>query len=70
MLNAVLSLLMLLAIALLIGAFVLWRKGGRLQQVGLMVLLALVAIVNVLIWTLPVSGGTAPIDRAAVGPGG
>lgn len=66
MLNAVLSLLVLLAIALLIGAFVLWRKGGRLQQVGLMVLLALVAIVNVLIWTLPDESGVAPAEKELV----
>jgi uncharacterized membrane protein len=64
MLDAVLSLVVLAAIALLIGAFVLWRKGGSLKQAGLMVLLAIVAIVNVLIWTLPDAGGVAPIERA------
>jgi len=64
MLDTVLSLVVLAAIVLLIGAFVLWRKGGSMKQAGLMVILALVAIVNVLIWTLPDAGGVAPVERA------
>jgi membrane-bound metal-dependent hydrolase YbcI (DUF457 family) len=60
-----LSIVVLAAIALVAGAIWLWRRGGATKQVWLMLLLAVVMIVNVLIWTLPDSGGTAPLDRAA-----
>ncbi len=63
--DMVLSILMLAAIALLIGAFVLWRKGGPLKQVSLMVVLAIVMIGNVLIWTIPDESGEAPAEKAA-----
>jgi hypothetical protein len=63
--DLVLSVVMLAAIALLGGAVFLWRRGGASKQVWLMVLLALVMIVNVLIWTVPDSSGTAPLNRAA-----
>ncbi len=66
--DTVLSLVALAALALVAGAITLWRRGVR-KQAGLMFVLAVVMIVNVLIWTLPDSGGTAPIDRAAEGPG-
>ncbi len=59
----VLSILMLATIALLVGAFILWRRGGSLKQVLLMALLALVMAVNVGIWTLPDASGTAPLGR-------
>ncbi len=62
--DLVLSLLVLVAVALLGGAVVLWRRGVR-KQAGLMVVLAVVMIVNVLIWTIPDGSGTAPIDHAA-----
>lgn len=65
--DAVLSVVMLAAVALLGGAVVLWRRGVR-KQAGLMVVLAVVMIANVLVWTVPGSDGTAPLDRAA-GPG-
>ena len=65
--DTVLSIVMLAAIALVAGAVFQWRRGGR-TQAGLMLVLAAVMIVNVLIWTVPDSGGTAPIDRAAEGP--
>lgn len=61
----VLSVVMLTAGALLTGAVWLWRRGGANKQAGLMAVLAVVMIVNVLIWTLPDSGGTAPVERAA-----
>jgi hypothetical protein len=67
--DTVLSLVALAAVALVAGAIYLWRKGVR-KQAGLMLALAVVMIVNVLIWTLPDAGGTAPIDRAAEGPAG
>ena len=66
--DTVLSVVALAAFALVGGAIYLWRRGVR-KQAGLMLVLAAVMIVNVLIWTLPDSGGTAPIDRAAEGPG-
>ena len=67
--DTVLSLVTLVAFALVAGAIFLWRRGVR-KQAGLMIVLAVAMIANVLIWTLPGAGGTAPIDRAAEGPGG
>jgi hypothetical protein len=67
--DTVLSVVALAALALVAGGIYLWRRGVR-KQAGLMLVLAAVMIVNVLIWTLPGSGGTAPIDRAAAGPQG
>lgn len=61
--NIVLSIVMLAAFALIAGAIVLWRRTGAIKQPALMVLLALIAIGNVLIWTLPDADGDAPIDQ-------
>lgn len=61
--NLVLSILMLAAIALVLGAFVLWRRTGRVRQPLLMLLPAAIAIANVAIWTVPDEDGTAPLDR-------
>jgi hypothetical protein len=58
----VLSLVMLTAIALLAGAFVYWRRTGAVKQPVLMVLLAVIAIINVLIWTIPTKDGRAPLE--------
>lgn len=63
--DTILSIVVLVALALLAAAFVLHRRGVRGRQVWLMVLLAVVMIINVLIWTVPDAGGTAPVDRAA-----
>ncbi|HEX8056204.1 MAG TPA: hypothetical protein VF481_06060 [Novosphingobium sp.] len=57
MASLALSLLVLTALALVAGAFWLWRRGGSRKQVVLMVVLAVVMAVNVVIWTLPTSGG-------------
>lgn len=66
MIDVVLSLVMLAAFALLAGAFVLWRRTGEKKNPALMVLLALIAFANVLIWTLPVGeGGSLAEDPAA-----
>lgn len=62
MTDIVLSVLMLAALALMAGAFVLWRRTGQRKQPALMLLLAVIAIGNVLIWTIPTDGGQAPID--------
>lgn len=61
--ETVLAILVLTAIALLLGAFFLWRRGGAMRQVVLMVILAMVAIVNVAIWTLPTASGDAPLAQ-------
>ena len=66
--GAILSVMMLAALALLGGAYVLWRRRGAVKQASLMVVSALVMIANVLIWTVPDESGTAPISRTA-GPG-
>ena len=61
--NAVLSILMLVAIALVAGAVALWRRPGFRKQAVLMLVLAAVALVNVGIWTLPDASGNAPLAR-------
>lgn len=63
--DTVLSIVMLAAIVLLMGAFWLWRREGPVKQVWLMVLLAIVMLINVAIWTVPDASGTAPMERAA-----
>jgi drug/metabolite transporter superfamily protein YnfA len=70
MTDFVLSLVMLAALALVAGAFVLWRRTGEVKQPLLMVLLAVIGVVNVLIWTVPTSSGKVPIDEVkAAGEG-
>ena len=63
MTDIVLSIVMLAAFALVAGAFVLWRRTGEAKNPALMLLLAAIAVVNVLIWTLPQAGGQAPIEQ-------
>ena len=62
---AALSLLVLMALALVAGAVWLSRRGGSRKQVALMLVLAAVMAVNVAIWTLPAEGGKSLIDEAA-----
>lgn len=62
--DTVLSIMVLAAIALVAGAFFLWRKGGQPKQIVLMLILAVVMIGNVLIWAMPYDDGEAPADRA------
>ena len=62
--DLVLSIVMLAAIALIAGAYVLWRRTGEVKQPALMVVLALIAIAHVLIWTVPTSEGTVPLEQA------
>lgn len=61
--DIVLSIVMLAAIALLIGAFLLWRRTRQARQPLLMVVLALVALANVAIWTVPDASGEAPLAQ-------
>jgi len=63
MTDLVLSIVMLAALALLAGAFFLWRRTGEVKNPALMVLLAVIAVVNVLIWTVPTDSGQAPIEQ-------
>ncbi len=58
MIPAVLSVMVLVAVLLLLGAVVTWRRGQRKQAV-LMVVLALIMAGNVAIWTLPDAKGNA-----------
>jgi len=51
-----LSLLVLTSIALVGGAYVLFRRGKR-RQAWLMIGLAVVMVLNVAIWTVPMDGG-------------
>jgi len=61
--DIVLAIVMLTALALVAGAFVLWRRTGEAKNPALMVLLAVIAVLNVLIWTIPSTGGEAPITQ-------
>ena len=67
MLDVVLSITVLAAIALLIGAWFAWRRTRQVKQPLLMVLLALVALMNVAIWTVPDAGGEAPSEKLEQG---
>ena len=58
----VLSILVLAAIALLLGGALAWRKGDR-KRAMLMVMLAMIAAINVAIWTLPDASGEAPVAK-------
>lgn len=59
----VLSILVLAAIALVVGAAIMWRKGAPRRRIALMLILAVVMLVNVGIWTLPDASGEAPLER-------
>jgi hypothetical protein len=63
MTDLVFSIVMLAALLLLLGAFLYWRRTGAVKQPLLMVILAVIAIGNVLIWTIPTADGTAPGDK-------
>ncbi len=63
MTDIVLSIVMLAALALVAGAYALWRRTGEAKNPALMVLLAVIALINVLIWTVPSTGGKAPVEQ-------
>ena len=63
-LDTVLSILVLAAVALVIGAVALWRRGGQAKQVWLMLLLAAIIVGNVLVWVVPDSTGKAPVSQS------
>ncbi len=64
MFDLVISIVVLAAIALAAGAFVLWRKGIT-RQAMLMAILSFVMIINVAIWLVPMAGGDTPMEAAA-----
>lgn len=61
--DTILSIIMLAAVALVVGAIFLWRRGGSRKQMFLMILLAAIMLANVAIWTVPDASGDAPLDR-------
>ena len=64
MIDLVVSLVVLAAVALLGGAVVLLRKGNR-KQALLMAVLAAVMLGNVAIWLVPTDDGKSLADAAA-----
>lgn len=54
----ILSVLMLAGVALLIGAFYLYRKGLDRRKALLMLVAALVMFANVAIWLIPTQDGS------------
>jgi hypothetical protein len=64
MLDTALSLVMLGAIALVIGAIVMWRRGAPRKRVVLTLVLAVIAIANVLVMTIPYQSGETPVEKA------
>ncbi len=69
MTDVVLSLVMLTALALVAGAYLMWRRTGEAKQPALMLVLAVIAVVNVLIWTVPTKDGSAPIEQVGEAAG-
>ena len=69
MTDIVLALVMLAAFALVVGAYLLWKRTGEAKQPLLMLLLAAIAVMNVLIWTIPTADGSAPIDQVKAAGG-
>lgn len=63
MLDTVISILVLAAIALFGGAYFLFKR-EQVKQATLMVILGLIAVMNAAIWLIPMNDGSAPIDAA------
>jgi drug/metabolite transporter superfamily protein YnfA len=62
------SITVLAILALLGGAFYLWRKQNNRKQALLMVVLALVMVINVVIWTSPTPAGTGDAATGSAAP--
>ena len=62
--DLMLSLLMLAAIALIVGAIVRWRREGFVRHVWLMLIAAAVMLADVAIWVIPVHDADAPTATA------
>lgn len=63
--NVTLSIMMLAAVALTIGAVFLWMKRGQRKQAGLMLFLAVIMVANIAIWTVPDASGDAPLTSVS-----
>ncbi len=63
MIETVLALLVLAVLVLGAGAVLQWRRGDR-RKATLLVILALVAALNIGIWTVPDASGEAPVTKA------
>lgn len=59
--DTALSIMALGAIALVLGAIALWRRGVR-RQAALMLLLAAILAGNIAIWVIPNDKGAALVD--------
>lgn len=64
MFDFIISIIVLAAVALAVGAFVLWRKGVT-RQAMLMAILAFIMIANVAIWLVPMDDGNTPMQAAS-----
>lgn len=62
--SAVLSIMVLAAIALTAGAIYLWNREGLRRQALLMLVLVAVIAVNVALLTVPVGGGKSVVEQA------
>lgn len=60
-----LSLMVLCAVILIVGAYISWRRKSAPKTMWLMLVLALVMIVNVAIWTLPDADGLSPLEQTS-----
>lgn len=58
----IISMMMLAALALTLGAISLWRRGASRRQFALMLVVALVIVANVVLWIVPV-GDNAPLTQ-------
>jgi hypothetical protein len=67
--DLMLSLLMLCSLGLIAGAIALWRRGGPMRKVWLMLLAAAVMLANVAIWIIPTTDGSSPMEQAEAMPG-
>ncbi|HEY7805847.1 MAG TPA: hypothetical protein VIC34_01480 [Croceibacterium sp.] len=65
--DLMLSLLMLAAIALIVGAIVRWRREGFVRHVWLMLIAAAVMLANVAIWAIPGDDMNAPDTASGAG---
>ncbi|MGB7656220.1 MAG: hypothetical protein WBL74_12130 [Novosphingobium sp.] len=61
--GTVLSILVLACLALLLGAYSLWRRGGQRRQIVLMLVLAAVVAANIAIWVIPGRSGKALVEE-------
>lgn len=59
----IISIMMLAALALTLGAISLWRRGASRRQFALMLVVALVIVANVVLWTMPIGDSAPPIQQ-------